>query len=816
MHVRRLGRMKLDEYRRKRRFGQTAEPPPGAAAQAGRSLFVVQKHAARRLHYDLRLQVGGVLRSWAVPREPSYDPKVKRLAVQVEDHPLAYADFEGDIPAGHYGAGHVECYDRGVWSTEGDPAAQLRKGHLRFTLWGRRLQGEWHLVRGARKERQQAWFLIKAGDAYATPAAGAPAPRRHKRGGLPDPAELEGSRKARITRDWFAPELAQPVEQPPSGDGWLHEVKWDGYRLLTAVAGGKAACWSRNQLDWTARVPDLAQAVEALGLDSARLDGELVALREGRADFGLLQQVLSGASPAPLHYVLFDIVHCNGHDLARVPLHERKALLESLLQGASGGRLIYSAHHRGEGRELLQAASRWQVEGIVSKRADSPYRAGRGGDWRKAKFLRSEEFAVVGHTPGKGSRAGVAGSLLLARPAPDGGWTYAGRVGSGLGTEQLRELQRLLRGKAVRQPPVRSDSIDPLLRQATWVRPELVAEVFYRGLGNHGLLRQPSFKTLRLDKRADDLREPSTSEPAMNANRRRQPAEVTITHPDRVVFPDRGITKQDVADYYAAVMDAFLPGVAGRATSVLRCPEGTAGDCFFQKHALDGLHHTDLVKLKEAGGKAANYLCPRTPEAVLELVQFGVLEFHPWGSLADDPEHATFMVLDLDPAPDVAWPRVVKAARLVRDLLGKLRLASFVRATGGKGLHVVVPLNPPCAWDRLKPFAQGFARALAGTWPDEFVAVANKRQRAGRIFVDYLRNSRGATSIASYSLRARAGAPVAVPLRWEELGRLKASNAFDMHAARRRLARLKSDPWEGFGGIRQGLGELDAAQFEDG
>jgi bifunctional non-homologous end joining protein LigD len=815
MHVRRLGRMKLDEYRRKRRFGQTAEPPPGAAAQAGRSLFVVQKHAARRLHYDLRLQVGGVLRSWAVPREPSYDPKVKRLAVQVEDHPLAYADFEGDIPAGHYGAGHVECYDRGVWSTEGDPAAQLRKGHLRFTLWGRRLQGEWHLVRGARKERQQAWFLIKAEDAYARPA-GAPAPRRRKRGGQPDPAALEGSRKARITRDWFAPELAQPVEQPPSGDGWLHEVKWDGYRLLTAVAGGKAACWSRNQLDWTARVPDLAQAVEALGLDSARLDGELVALREGRADFGLLQQVLSGASPAPLHYVLFDIVHCNGHDLARVPLHERKALLETLLRGASGGRLIYSAHHRGEGRELLQAASRWQVEGIVSKRADSPYRAGRGGDWRKAKFLRSEEFAVVGHTPGKGNRAGVAGSLLLARPAPGGVWSYAGRVGSGLGAEQLRELQRLLRGKAVRQPPVRKDSIDPLLRQATWVRPELVAEVFYRGLGNHGLLRQPSFKTLRLDKRADDLREPSTSEPAMNANRRRQPAEVTITHPDRVVFPDRGITKQDVADYYAAVMDAFLPGVAGRATSVLRCPEGTAGDCFFQKHALDGLHHTDLVKLKEAGGKVANYLCPRTPEAVLELVQFGVLEFHPWGSLADDPEHATFMVLDLDPAPDVAWPRVVKAARLVRDLLGKLRLASFVRATGGKGLHVVVPLNPPCAWDRLKPFAQGFARALAGTWPDEFVAVANKRQRAGRIFVDYLRNSRGATSIASYSLRARAGAPVAVPLRWEELGRLKASNAFDMHAARRRLARLKSDPWEGFGDIRQGLDELDAAPFEDG
>lgn len=300
----------------------------------------------------------------------------------------------------------------------------------------------------------------------------------------------------------------------------------------------------------------------------------------------------------------------------------------------------------------------------------------------------------------------------------------------------------------------------------------------------------------------------------MNADRRRKPKDITITHPDRVVFPGSDITKQDVADYYLAVMDAFLPNVAGRPTSVLRCPEGLAGKCFFQKHSMEGLHFTDLVRLKEADGKAANYLCPRTPEAILELVQYGVMEFHPWGALAEEPEHATFMVFDLDPAADVPWPRVVRAARLVRDLLSELELVSFVRATGGKGLHVVAPLNPPCAWEELKRFTQGFARALAASRPDEFVAVASKQQREGRIFVDYLRNSRGATSIASHSLRARAGASAAVPLRWEELGRLRGSNAFDLRSVRQRLARLKSDPWEGFAEVEQGLEQIDMKLFK--
>ncbi|NII74637.1 bifunctional non-homologous end joining protein LigD [Dyella sp. SG562] len=850
--------MKLQEYRRKRNFRHTAEPPPTARAKAGGSIFVVQKHAARRLHYDFRLEIDGVLKSWAVPKEPSFDPSVKRLAVEVEDHPLAYADFEGDIPEGNYGAGHVDCYDRGVWSAEGDVDQQLRKGHLHFTLHGQRLKGSWHLVRGHRKERQPSWFLIKAHDRYAVEdgeAAGPAASKSAKKGmakktakAVPAAAKhakasrqrtarraslatlakqaaaLPGARKAAIQAEYFAPELCRLVEQPPRGDQWLHEVKWDGYRLLAAIADGEVTLWSRNRIAWTGRVPAIVHALELLGLDSARLDGELIAIRHGHSDFGTLQQVLSGESRAPLMYAIFDLIHLQGHDLSRVPLHERKQLLQRLLAAApdTQHQLLFSAHHTGGGEGMLQLAEKWKVEGIVSKLADSPYRGGRGDDWRKSKLMQSDEFAVVGYTPGKGTREGF-GSLLLGRPNAKGGWDFAGRVGTGFGAEQLRQIAAQLRRHIRKSPPVEQDTIDPLLRQATWVAPAVVVEVYFRGYGNHGLLRQPSLKTVRLDKDIGDLgqgegeRERASAASARPSKRRRgassaqEPAMVTITHPERVIYADLGITKQDVADYYQSVMPVFLPGVAGRPVSVLRCPEGTAGDCFFQKHMMKGLHHVRGAKLKEQRGDSAIYLCPDDAEAVMELVQFGVLEFHPWGALASDPEHADVMVFDLDPAPDVKWPRVVAAARLVRKLLGQVGLASFLRTTGGKGLHVVVPLRPACAWAQVKGFAHAFADALARAWPDEFIAQASKSRREGLIFVDYLRNARGSTSIASYSLRARKGAPVAMPLRWDELGKLKGGDAFDIRTAVQRLKRQRKDPWEGFGEIEQGIEDIDAS-----
>jgi bifunctional non-homologous end joining protein LigD len=837
----------LRDYQRKRDFSRTREPATNAPAAANRrAIFVVQLHHASRRHFDFRLQVGDVLKSWAVPKGPSYDPAVKRLAVEVEDHPVSYANFEGDIEHG-YGKGHVDQFDTGVWTTEGDAEAQLRKGHLRFELFGKRLKGGWHLVRSGRKERQPAWFLIKAKDSFAgdveaddlldakmarstraaakTPATRAAAKKSiarkkpvPKAGKAPRlrlsraAAALEGARAATVDNAFFKPELARLRDQPPEGKQWLHEVKWDGYRILTAIADGEVRLWSRNALPWNDRLPDIVQSLESLGLHSARLDGELVALdSRGHSDFNGLQQTLSGEAQLPLVYMLFDLPHFEGSDLSRVGLLERKQLLQKLLAHAPK-HLAFSSHAIGDGAGVFRMAVEQQLEGIVSKRIDSAYRPGRGDDWLKIKRLQSDEFAVVGYTPPKGSRSSF-GSLLLARPDPEvkSGWVYVGRVGTGFSNEQLRSLGKSIADKGSPRPSVTLAAVDPLLRDARWVKPAAVAEVYYRGVGNNRLLRQPSLKTMRIDKKAADLVDSDRAQgkPAGMPRRRKvadaDPADIRITHPDRVVFPDDGITKQQVADYYAAVMKWFLPGVVNRPTSVIRCPEGTAKTCFFQKHMITGLKHVGSARLKEESGARATYIYPLDATSVLELVQFGVLEFHPWGSTIKQPDRADRVVFDLDPGSNVAWDRVVAAARLVRRRLAQLGLDSFLRTTGGKGLHVVVPLNPGCPWAQVKNFAHAFASTLAQAHPLEFIATASKAQRHGLIYVDYLRNSRGATSAASYSLRARPGAPVAMPLRWNELGKLKSGHAFDIQSAPRRLARLRTDPWAGIDAVRQDL-----------
>jgi len=840
----------LRDYQRKRDFSKTREPATNETGTLDqRAIFVMQLHHASRRHFDFRLQVGDVLKSWAVPKGPSYDPQVKRLAVEVEDHPLSYAGFEGDIEHG-YGKGHVDQFDHGVWTTDGDAEAQLQKGHLRFELFGKRLKGGWHLVRSARKQRQPAWFLIKAKDAFAgdveaddlldakmtrstrkaakTPATRAAAekstarkksvPRAKK---LPrlrlakTAAALTGARPGAPSTDFFKPELARLREFPPEGARWLHEVKWDGYRILATIANGEVKLWSRNALPWNDRLPDIVQSLQALGLHSARLDGELVALdARGHSDFNGLQQTLSGEAQLPLVYMLFDLPYIEGSDLSRVSLLERKQLLEKLLAHAPK-HLAFSTHTIGDGEDVFQMATDEELEGIISKRIDSAYRPGRGDDWLKIKRLESDEFAVVGYTPPKGSRSGF-GSLLLARPDPDvkSGWIYVGRVGTGFSNEQLQRLSKTIADRGSAKPTVKLTAIDPLLRQARWVKPAAVAEVYYRGIGNKNLLRQPSLKTMRTDKTPADLTDSdrASSKPATKnsaADRRKSaasnPADIEITHPDRVVFPDDGYTKQDVADYYASVMKWFLPGVLGRPTSVIRCPEGTAKACFFQKHLITGLKHVGSVKLKEESGTQATYIYPLDAASVIELVQFGVLEFHPWGSTVKQPDLADRVVLDLDPGDNVAWPRVVAAARLVRGLLAQLGMESFLRTTGGKGLHVVIPLNPGCPWPLVKDFAHAFAATMAQAHPLEFIATASKAQRSGKIYVDYLRNSRGATSVASYSLRARSGAPVAVPLRWSELGKLKSGHDFDIRSTPKRMARLRSDPWAGIDKVRQDL-----------
>ncbi len=896
--------MTLAEYRRKRHFDKTREPEPGTRAAgdpvAGQ-IFVVQLHHASSRHYDFRLQVGEALKSWAVPKGPSFDPKVKRLAAEVEDHPLAYASFEGDIPAGQYGAGHVDIFDGGVWTTDGDPQAQLDKGHLKFQLFGERLKGGWHLVRSRRSSRQPQWLLFKQRDEHAAPdleaddlldaggsgkgrsngqsqpggKTGAPSTAAEQRKAKPQSgskaagrrrsqpvgwqaaaADLSGARAAKLQPESVELQLARLVDEPPTGDDWLHEPKWDGYRILALVDKGDVTLWSRNHLAWTHKLPAIAAALRDLGLQHAALDGELIAGNGTRKDFGLLQATLSGERKGTLTYMLFDILHVDGVDLTAVPLIDRKQLLERILANAPRP-LAYSTHIAGNGHEVFAAAAAHGLEGIVSKRAGAPHRAGRSDDWRKSKELTSDEFAVVGFTPPKGARAGF-GALLLARPDPAHGWRYTGRLGTGFSNNQLTELLKQIDRDTRATPTVHVPPHDTDLRGARWIEPSVVVEAFYRGVGKEGLLRQPSLKAIRPDKEIADLLDPdrprapaadeapappqsrassksqapsksrasshSTAPAAAKAQSAKKSAAakapaaapgdsppsgdefgMRLTHPERVVFPDSGKTKGDVARYYIAIMPWLLPEIVNRPLSIIRCTDGIDKACFFQKHATAGLSQVDTVPILEESGKYADYLVVNNAESLMELVQFNALEFHPWGSHADRPEVADRIVFDLDPAPEVPFKDLVAAAREIRRLLQELSLVSFVRASGGKGLHVVVPLNPGCDWSVVKPFARAFAESLAARAPTRYIATASKAQRKGRIFIDYLRNGRGATSVASWSLRSRPGAPVAVPLAWEELGRLKRADTFTIDSVPQRLATLAADPWEGIDEVEQDL-----------
>lgn len=843
--------MSLTEYRRKRRFDQTREPEPGKRVPKGRRpIFVVQLHHASRRHYDFRLQVGDALKSWAVPKGPSYDPKVKRMAVEVEDHPLDYATFEGEIPQGHYGGGHVAQFDHGVWSSEGDVEAQLAKGHLRFELFGDKLKGGWHLVRSGKPARQPQWLLFKDEDAYAgkleaddlladvtappeadAARAGRGKPRKlkrervevagpkRKRDWAALAAKLPGARKAKAPTEAFEPQLARLGESAPEGEQWLHEIKWDGYRILATMAKGSVQLWSRNALSWTQKLPDIAAAIEGLGLVSIALDGELIAGQGRKEDFNLLQATLSGERAGTLVLALFDLLHVDGVDISAAPLRERKSLLQKMLDNAPSPHLAFSSHIEADGASAYALAGEQHFEGIISKRADRGYHPGRSDDWRKTKQLASDEFAVVGYTAPRGSRSGF-GSLLLAKPDAEHGWRYVGRVGTGFTDAMLAEISQRIGRAGGAKPTAHVGTLDTDLRRATWFAPRFVVEVFYRGIGRQELLRQPSLKAVREDKRVEDLRDsdrgpaakPAAKKAAKAAARRtrtpaaRADAELpTLSSPGKVLYPDDGITKQQVWDYYRAVMPWLLPEIVGRPLSIIRCPAGTGRPCFFQKHHTAGLERVDAVRLKEEGGHAAEYLVARDEVAVLELVQFNALEFHPWGAHADDPDRADRVVFDLDPGPDVPFAEVRRAAVDIRRHLEALELESFLRVSGGKGLHVVVPLQPGCDWALVKRFAHGFADALAQSEPDRFLATATKRLRARRIFVDYLRNGRGATAVASYSLRARPGAPVAMPLSWAQLPKLHRADSFPMAEALSHLRRRRKDPWEGIERLRQNL-----------
>ena len=820
--------MSLHQYRRKRRLGgaagQTPEPDdtPAAGDPRRRPIFVIQLHHASSRHYDFRLEMDGVLKSWAVPKGPSLRVGEKRLAVEVEDHPLSYAGFEGDIPEGHYGAGHVDLFDHGSWACEGDPLQALAAGKIDFVLHGQRLAGGWKLVRTAMKGRQVQWLLIKRDDADARDAEAddlvenaMPAPRAAakqakkaaKKAARSTPRwadarwharalKLEGARDHPYRRG-FTPQLTDHRATAPDGERWLHEIKWDGYRLLADLHEGEVKLRSRNGLDWTADFPEVVQAVRALPLRDARLDGELVVLdAQGRSDFAALQRVIDGSSKQPLRYIVFDLPGVAGVDISRAPLAERKALLKDLV-GPTPGTLAFSEHVVDHGPAVFAASGEAGFEGIVSKQIDAPYVNARARSWVKVKHEDTDEFIIIGHTAPKGSRVGF-GSLLLATPDA-GGLRYVGRVGTGFDDAALKALSSALAPLAVKTPVLALPAHVPFRASSVrWVKPVVVAEVAFRGWGKEGLLRQASFKRLRSDKRKEDL----GMAPAAAGS---EDAAVAISHPERVVYPQKKLRKGDVADYYLHMARWILPEIAGRPLSLLRCPDGVGKACFFQKHHGPGLGDAvHAVPLQQKSGRE-DYVYIDDARGLLQLVQMNTLELHPWGATVADPEHPDRLVFDLDPGDGVSWAQVKAGARDVRDRLLQVGLQSFVRLSGGKGVHVVVPLRPKADWEQAKVFCEAFAQAMALEQPDRYVATMSKAKRQGVIFIDWLRNTRGATSVCSWSLRARESAGVAVPLRWEELAKVSAADAFPMDKALARAKRLKGDPWRGIDRLKQVL-----------
>ena len=794
---------------------------------------MIHLHHARRRHFDLRLQVGGVLRSWAVPKGPSRDPSIKHLAVEVEDHPLSYGSFEGTIPEGHYGAGTVAIWDEGTWSTEGSAAQQIGDGHLRFELHGSRLRGRWSLVRTRMQAGKPQWLLIKGDDEFVVPddvADDTPlsewkaehhveAPSRAKR-------SSHGANAPSLpTPDQFELELARLHERAPQGEDWLHEVKYDGYRMLAWRRGRELQLLSRNRLDWTEKLPVIADAILGLDCRSCVLDGELVVFDEhGRSRFDLLQKQFNLAQAQTVRYAVFDLLALNGDDLRDAPLLERKAALSRLLDAndPATSPLVVSGFLRGNGALAYQRACEAGLEGVISKSVDAPYRGGRGDSWRKLKCIDSDEFVIVGYTPGKGSR-GALGSLLLAEPRGKT-WRYVGRVGTGMDSAMLERLHDQL--KVAKGKPELIDAPNAKqLRGAkpTWVQPGIVVEVEFRGRTGDDFLRQAAFKGLRPDKSPADLRDSdrgkeatamaSAKSPSKSAARKGSPRKqaagepaINLTHPDRVLIEKPRVTKRALAEFYASIAEHLLPGVVGRPLSLVRCPDGAGNECFFQKHPMTGMPDAIGVgDARSAEGKQQDYVYVNDIEGVIGLVQMNVIEIHPWGSTIADLEHPDRLVFDLDPDTGVEWSRVRDAARLVRERLQAVGLESFLRTTGGKGLHVVVPLNPRPDWDTAKAFTQALARMLEHESPKDFVSVATKNRRKGRIFVDYLRNARGSTAVASYCLRARPGAGVATPLRWEELSRLKSGAQYTFSNLARRLKTSKQDPWQGFDEIRQAL-----------
>lgn len=785
----------LRKYNEKRDFKKTSEPRgKGINGNKKRALkFVVQEHHASRLHYDFRLELEGVLKSWAVPKGPSLDPSVKRLAMQTEDHPLDYGSFEGEIPEGEYGAGEVFLYDTGTWESELDePEAALQKGELKFRLDGEKLKGSFVLIktRYGKDKRDNAWLLIKHSDEYAL---------KGKSGDV-TPIAQYGSRRERPKpkttikgRDpwpgFIPPQLPRLVNQPPSGGGWVHEMKFDGYRIQAHIKKGKCHLFTRNGLDWTDKFSHLARALSQLPMESGIIDGEVVAIDEsGKSDFQMLQNSLKAQKDSNLIFYAFDLLYLNGKDLRKEPLLERKDVLEQVTKSQSSIRV--SEHLVTDAQDFWELSCEQELEGIVSKQLDSFYASGRNDLWVKTKCVSRQEFIIGGWTEPQGGRSGL-GALLLGY-YDKGKLRYAGRVGTGFSHVTLKELAREL--KSLEQSDSPFDENSPPEKNLHWVRPKKVCEVSFANWTKEGILRTPVFLGIREDKPAKDI----GLERPKDVSQLRE-----ITSPEKVLFKKEEKTKQDVADFYQEIAESMLPYMANRPLSLVRCPNGSEGNCFYQKHftgAIPDSFHT--FPLEEGSGEGI-YLSIDSAEGLRELVQLNAFELHAWNCHKDDPLFPDQIVMDFDPGPGVPWKEVVEAVFELKEMLDDLELKSFVKLTGGKGIHVHIPISPVYTWDQIKSFAQSLALEMVSRNPKKYVANMSKKLRTKKIFIDYLRNGYGATAVVPYSLRAKESTAIAIPLDWKELRRVKGPQEFTMDRALKKIKSRKKDPWEEMKNLEQ-------------
>lgn len=830
-------------YNRKRNFESTSEPREPARrprSKAGSLRFVVQKHDARNLHYDFRLELEGTLKSWAVPKGPSLDPSQKRLAVHVEDHPLDYATFEGSIAEGNYGAGDVIVWDQGIWQPDGDPVAGYQAGKLKFVLIGEKLSGAWTLVRTRLKGSgdKQQWLLIKEQDDVARPAAeydivselpasvisGAlvggmqkpaanqsqPSAAKSKRKAASKPAtraKAGGKHQDEPMPDFLSPQLATLVSEPPTGD-WTYEVKYDGYRILARVTDGEVKLFSRNGHDWTQRLAPQAAALAKLKLGDSWLDGEAVVLDEhGMPDFQALQNAFDEQRSADVVYFLFDAPWLDGQDQRSLPVQERRALLQKKLPKRRS-LLRFSEAFSADHQSVLDSACALGLEGVIGKRAGSPYRSARSPDWIKLKCRQRQEFVVVGFTKPQGSRSGF-GALLLAVNDADG-LRYAGRVGTGFNQTLLSSLHERMQPLARKDSPLHKQPSAAQRRGVQWIEPQMVVEVAFAGWTNDGLVRQGAFVGERSDKpveqivrehaaSAKDLKAPPKPAVAKPRRQGRETiAEVSVSHPERVIDSQSATTKAELARFYAEIAEWLLPEIRKRPVSLLRAPNGVGDEQFFQKHAerlaIPNIRHPDPALDPGHDRLMAIDSVP----ALVGAVQMGTVELHTWNAEYASIERPDRLILDLDPDPALPWRAIAEATRLSLSVLEELGLEVFLKTSGGSGMHLVVPLARHVDWDTLKAFGKAVSQFMATELPDRFSARMGPKNRIGKVYLDYLRNGRGASTVAAYSVRARPGLPVSVPIRREELAQLQHSAQWHIGNLQQRLAQLQGDPWEGY------------------